>query len=441
MERIYTILVDSGLRSPARQQFAKATYGSPIDLASRRMSDPPRPLLSIERLSAQELQELAQEPEFVAAAEVMQTKLLAPAVPANPETPTGAPGAADDWGIVAIGADRSPYSGKGVTAGMLDTGIDAQHAAFRGVNLVEKDFTGSGNGDFDGSGTHAAGIFFGQDVNGTRIGVASGISRALIAKVIAPGVGNSDMLLRGLCWAYENGARVISMAVGLDFQGTVDNRVAQGWPEDLATTVALEAFCENRKLFEHLLNMLRMQEALTGGALIFSPAGNESRRGKGGYFALATCMQSLADKVISVASFDPDPAGAGFQISSFSNCGVTVSAPGRDIVSACAGGLLKSLSGTGAACPYAAGIAALWWEAVAQGGLPANATVVRDKLIASAQSRGFSPGISAAERGAGRVLAPTARSVTFTSNSLSRNAHLMNASAGSVWAGRQGAQH
>ena len=51
-------------------------------------------------------------------------------------------------------------------------------------------------------------------------------------------------------------------------------------------------------------------------------------------------------------------------MSDFSNSGVEISAPGRGIASAAAGGGLKVLSGTSVAAPHVAGVAALWWQAV-----------------------------------------------------------------------------
>jgi hypothetical protein len=53
-----------------------------------------------------------------------------------------------------------------------------------------------------------------------------------------------------------------------------------------------------------------------------------------------------------------------------------------------------------------AGVAALWWQAVRQSDAPANATVVRGKLLGGAQAKGFSPAVYPSDRGAGRVLAP-----------------------------------
>ena len=48
------------------------------------------------------------------------------------------------WAIKAVGADRSPYTGKGCVVALLGTGVEVSHPAFRGVTLIQKDFTGPG---------------------------------------------------------------------------------------------------------------------------------------------------------------------------------------------------------------------------------------------------------------------------------------------------------
>jgi hypothetical protein len=58
------------------------------------------------------------------------------------------------------------------------------------------------------------------------------------------------------------------------------------------------------------------------------------------------------------------------------------------------------------AAPHVAGVAALWWQAVRQSDLPANATLVRGKLLSSARRDGFSAAVYPGDRGAGRALAP-----------------------------------
>ena len=46
------------------------------------------------------------------------------------------------------------------------------------------------------------------------------------------------------------------------------------------------------------------------------------------------------------------------------------------------------------AAPHVAGVTALRWRAVKQSELPANATLVRGKLLANAESNGFSAALS-----------------------------------------------
>lgn len=378
-------------------------------MAARLMADPPQPAIHRERLSAQEVQELAQEPEFVAAAEIMKTRLLAPVAEEGSQEARSASAngrRSQSWGIGAVGADTSKFTGADVTVALLDTGIDAEHTAFRDIDLVERDFTGFGNGDFDGHGTHCAGVTFGRAVDGVRIGVAPGIRRALIGKVVGPRGGDSDMMIRGLCWAQEQGARVITMSAGFDFAATVEERLAAGWPTKLATSAALEAYCANGRLLDRLLQMLRMQEPCTGGAIVLTAAGNDSTRDTNAEFILSAGPPAGSGQIMSVGSLEPDARGAGYWVSGFSNCGVEISAPGRGIVSARVGGGLRTLSGTSAAAAHAAGVAALWWQAVRQSDLPANATLVRGKLMGGAQNKGFSPAVYPAERGAGRVAAP-----------------------------------
>jgi subtilisin family serine protease len=417
MERSYIILLDRAGGYPGLRQRCASAVRRPVELGAQIAGEPPQPKLHRERLTAQELQEIAQEPDFVGAAEIMRTRLLSPLrqplPPAALEPPSltangrGRSAArAQPWGIAAVGADRSKFSGSGVTVAVLDTGIDAGHPAFRNVELVQKDFTGAGNGDRDGHGTHCAGILFGGNVDGVRIGVAPGVRKAFIGKVLEKSGGDSDMLMRGLAWAHEERAHVISMSVGFDFAATLQERLDLGWPGEFAMAVTLEAFRANIRLLDLLLQMLRLQEPFTGGSIVVAAGGNDSRRDGDCEQIVSASPPATVDSVISVGSLDSDSLGRGHCVSSFSNSGVAITAPGRDIISAAVGGGLAMLSGTSVATSHVAGIAALWWQAIRQSDLPANAVVVRRKLLGSAHAGLFSPLVYPAERGAGCAAAP-----------------------------------
>ena len=154
-------------------------------------------------------------PEVAEVVPAMPTRLIEP-------VDISAASRGDAWGISVVGATDCEYSGQGVKLAVLDTGIDRIHPAFAGVNIVERDFTGSGNGDRQGHGTHCAGTIFGRDVDRRRIGVARGVDSVLIGKVIPDNAGgDSEMLFNALMWAAENKADVISMSLSFDFAGRV----------------------------------------------------------------------------------------------------------------------------------------------------------------------------------------------------------------------------
>jgi subtilisin family serine protease len=124
--------------------------------------------------------------DVLASAPVMPMRLIAPVSITAP-----GPAAGDvSWGVEAVGAATSPFSGEGVVVAVLDSGIDASHAAFAGVTLGKRDFTGAAHlGDEHGHGTHCAATIFGRDVDGRRIGVARGVQRALTSRPPGPAEG------------------------------------------------------------------------------------------------------------------------------------------------------------------------------------------------------------------------------------------------------------
>ncbi len=131
------------------------------------------------------------------------------------------------WGIRAVRADTSPFTGAGVTVAVLDTGIDPNHPAFAGVELV-RHFTDESDDDTHGHGTHCAGTIFGRDADGVRIGVAPGVTKAVIGKVLGAGGGGGDQIMEAIQWAIAEGANMISMSLGIDFPRYVELLTRRG---------------------------------------------------------------------------------------------------------------------------------------------------------------------------------------------------------------------
>jgi subtilisin family serine protease len=366
-----------------------------------RMISPGSPVtVEIEDLLPGRAVEIARTRDVVAVAPVIPMKLIAP-VAMNVSADPLAAGAT--WGVKAVGADTSPYSGDGVVVAVLDTGIDPTHPAFAGVALERRNFTTASPDDEHGHGTHCAGTIFGRAVEGTRIGVAPGVKKAMIGKVLGSGGGGSDVILQAIQWAVNGGAHVISMSLGIDFPGLVNTLIQRGVPADLATSLALDGYRANVLLFERLASLIKAQNAFMQATLLVAAAGNESRREVDPDYEVFVSPPAVADGIVSVAALGQGPEG--FTIASFSNVGARLSGPGVGIVSAAPGGGLTSMSGTSMATPHVAGVAALWAEKLSIAG-QLNGQLLADRLIGSAAADGVKAGFDPQDVGAGMVRAP-----------------------------------
>lgn len=352
----------------------------------------------VDELNPGEAARLRRQDGVLGVAPAMPMRLVAPRV-REAATPEAAGDVA--WGVRAVRADTASTTGAGIVVAVLDTGIDPAHPAFSGVELVTRNFTDEPDADDDGHGTHCAGTIFGRRVGSTRIGVAPGVGRALIGKVLGAHGGSSRSIVDAILWAADGGANVISMSLGMDFTAYAALLQEQGLPAPVALSRALEGYRANVRLFERLVGLVEARQQAT---LVVAAAGNESDRDRSPDFEIGVSPPANAAGIVSVAALGRSSDGL-LDVAGFSNTGALVAGPGVGIVSAGRGGGLESMSGTSMATPHVAGVAALWAERLqAQGNLTqAN---LMGHLVGRAGFAGLRPGIDPADVGAGLALAP-----------------------------------
>ncbi len=328
------------------------------------------------------------------------------------------PAGSTAWGIDAVGALTCPQNGEGVTVAVLDTGIDRRHKAFSGIKFKANDlmdFTVDDKGvsgsapdvDIHGHGTHVAGTIFGRDIDGTRIGVAPGVKRVLIGKVLGPNGGTTESIVNAIQWAVRQHADVISMSIGMDFPGIVPMLMKEeGFPPDIAAARALEEYRSNVRLFDRLASLVDASVDRGQGALLVAASGNESRRNQDTRFTVPKMPPAAADGFVSVGAVGRTKhARPKLKVADFSNTGCLLSAPGVDILSAKLGGGLSIMSGTSMAAPHVAGVIALWIQKLfPKGDRPEG--WARDVQLAVENHVKPIPGLARNDIGRGLVQAP-----------------------------------
>jgi subtilisin family serine protease len=356
--------------------------------------------VELAELSPNAVPSVMRHADVLAVAPSIPMRLIAPRDISNIVAP-----AADQvaWGVHAVGADTSAFNGDGIVVAVLDTGIDASHPAFAGVQIIQEDFTGEGNGDTHGHGTHCAGTIFGRSTGGRRIGVAPGVKKALIGKVLGNEGGSSEQIVSAINWAVEGGANVISMSLGMDFPGLVKEWQERGLPVALATSRALEGYRANVLLFERLASLVRAMGSFGQTTAIVAAAGNESERDVNPDFEIAVSPPAVSEGIISVAALGQGPQG--LIVAPFSNTGATLSGPGVDITSAKPGGGFATMSGTSMATPHVAGVTALWAQKLKAANSLRTVDLV-SRLVGSSVSEGLKAGFDTFDVGAGLVRAP-----------------------------------
>jgi subtilisin family serine protease len=249
------------------------------------------------------------------------------------------------WGLDRIDQRNRPLSGtytynwtgSGVRAYIIDTGIRTSHTQFGGrASNVFDAFGGSGS-DCNGHGTHVAGT-----VGGSTYGVAKSALLRGVRVLDCNGSGSTSGVIAGVDWVRQNhiAPAVANMSLGGGISSALDTAVNN--LHNANVTIAVAAGNNNG-----------------ANACNFSPA--------------------RAANAITTGSTTSTDAR-----SSFSNIGtcVDIFAPGSGILSAwfSSNTATATLSGTSMASPHVAGVAALYKQANPS----ASSTTIRNAIVNNA---------------------------------------------------------
>lgn len=221
-----------------------------------------------------------------------------------------------DWGLknrnIPIAWKNS--KGKGIKVAVLDTGVP-DHKDLPDP-IAKATFVGGSDSDRNGHSSHCGGII-GARANGVGVVGVAPECDLMYGKVLGDnGSGSSLGIARGIDWAVENGADIISMSIG----GGYDREV--------------EAAC---------------RRAIAAKVLLIAAAGNSGANAGVDYpgrlpETIAVAAYAINDGIASFSSGGPE---------------VDIAAPGQNILSTVPGQQYQTMSGTSMATPFIAGLCAL----------------------------------------------------------------------------------
>ncbi len=206
---------------------------------------------------------------------------------------------------------------------ILDTGVDAAH---EDLTANYQSLNPSHDQDVRGHGTHVAGIA--AAVSNNRIGIASLVPgqdqlRVTSVKVLSDmGFGSQTSIIKGMIYAADQGADVISMSLGSrsnDKKQTAYNKAVK--------------YCRDK------------------GAIVIAAAGNAN-------MDATKYSPANSQGMIAVSAIDRNLARAPFS-NHVQNIQWGLAAPGVDIYSTTPKNTYAALNGTSMAAPFVASVAAL----------------------------------------------------------------------------------
>jgi subtilisin family serine protease len=233
-----------------------------------------------------------------------------------------------DWGLDRMDQRSLPLDGSfsyggdgtGVTAYIIDTGINFTHSEFggRAVTGVDEVTSGGTAADCNGHGTHVAGT-----VGGTTYGVAKKVKLVAVRVLDCSGNGTSSGVIAGLDWvaAHRLLPAVANLSLGGDFSQALNDAI------------------------EH---------TIAAGVSVVVAAGNS---------AVDACTSSPASAPHAITTGATDRTDTFASFSNYGSC-VKINAPGVSITSAWIGSnsATAAASGTSMASPHVAGAAAAYLQ-------------------------------------------------------------------------------
>lgn len=232
-------------------------------------------------------------------------------------------------GAKLMGADKFQEKGKygeGVTIAVIDTGCDIKHPNIADRIIGVRNFTTDNGGakhlvtDYNGHGTHVAGIIGASDIGDGIIGVAPKCN-LLILKALSTKGGKLEWVVDAVKYAVEQKVDIISMSLG----------ASKG----------------NKELHSAI------KEAVDNNILVVGACGND---GDSNPNTDEISYPSAYNEVISVGSADYSKKISSF---SSSNNQVDLLSFGNDVLSLGTKNRYIKMSGTSMACPFVSGALAL----------------------------------------------------------------------------------
>ena len=245
------------------------------------------------------------------------------------------------WGLDRIDQRNLPlnatyifnWTGSGVRAYIIDTGIRTAHTQFGGRASNVFDAFGGSGADCNGHGTHVAGT-----VGGSTFGVAKNVMLRGVRVLNCSGSGSNSGVIAGVDWVRLNhiAPAVANMSLGGGASSALDTAV------------------------NNLHN---------AGVSIAVAAGNSNAN---------ACNSSPARAANAITVGSITQSGARSSFSNFGTC-LDIFAPGSSIPSAwwTSNTATATLSGTSMASPHVAGVAALFKQANPS----ASSTTIRNAIV------------------------------------------------------------